>query len=168
MSGGTLTLAPNGSGLNALKYKDSSNTSNPSYDILHTGNLVTGNGITISEPNSTGVRTISGPSDEYMAHMAMPSNRHVDLTLGASGATYTAPADGYVSVSAKSSQDKSTVQLIISASAGLMYTSNNISTGTWSRFYVPIRKGQNFTYEYNGKFASNSLLFVYAEGVPSA
>ena len=168
LSGGTLTLAPNGSGLNALKYKDSSNTSNPSYDILHTGNLVTGNGITISEPNSTGVRTISGPSDEYMAHMAMPSNRYVSLTLGASGATYTAPADGYVSVSAKSSQDKSTVQLIISASAGLMHTFNDISVGTWSRFYVPIRKGQNFTYEYNGKFASNSLLFVYAEGVPSA
>lgn len=37
-----------------------------------------------------------------VAHLAMPSNTKVDLTLGASGTAYTAPADGYVSVSATS------------------------------------------------------------------
>lgn len=164
LGGGTITLAPYSSGLSALKYKDSSNTSNPSYDILHTGNLVTGNNITISEPNSTGVRTISGPSDGYIASMAFPSTSYVALDLGASGASYTAPTDGYIAVSAKSSQNNSSVQIIISANSNLMYGVNNISAGSWGRFYIPVRKGQNFTYDYVGSFASNSLKFVYAVG----
>ena len=33
-----------------------------------------------------------------VAHLAMPSSTKVDLTLGASGTTYTAPADGYICV----------------------------------------------------------------------
>lgn len=37
-----------------------------------------------------------------VAHLAMPSSTKVELTLGASGTVYTAPADGYVSVSATS------------------------------------------------------------------
>lgn len=32
-----------------------------------------------------------------VAHMAMPSDKYIDLTLGASGTTYTAPADGWFS-----------------------------------------------------------------------
>lgn len=38
-----------------------------------------------------------------VAHLAMPSSKGVTLTLGASGTSYTAPADGYVSVSTTSS-----------------------------------------------------------------
>lgn len=169
LSGGAITLAPSNGSLNALKYMDPSSTSNPSYDILHTGNLVTGNNITISEPNSTGVRTISGPSDEYMANMAMPSNRYVNLTLGASGAAYTAPADGYIAVSAKSAQNDSRVQVIVNSSSNLMHTFNGITAKLWARFYIPVRKSQTFSYEYQGKFAANSLVFVYAVGCePSA
>jgi hypothetical protein len=37
-----------------------------------------------------------------VAHLAMPSTASVNLTLGASGTSYTAPADGYISVSATS------------------------------------------------------------------
>ena len=37
-----------------------------------------------------------------IAHLAMPSTTSVTLTLGASGTTYTAPADGYISISATS------------------------------------------------------------------
>lgn len=37
-----------------------------------------------------------------IAHLAMPSSTSVDLTLGATGTTYTAPADGYMSISATS------------------------------------------------------------------
>ena len=159
MSGGTLTLAPNGSGLNALKYKDSSNTSNPSYDILHTGNLVTGNGITISEPNSTGVRTISGPSDEYMARMAMLSDKYIDLTLGASGATYTAPADGWVYYYA-SATTKNTIHsaycrleqggrptIELRAQPRTNFTTDASKTSELLCFLTPVKKG-NFIFAY--------------------
>lgn len=38
-----------------------------------------------------------------VAHLAMPSNTSVDLTLGASGTTYTAPAGGYFTANTSSS-----------------------------------------------------------------
>lgn len=41
------------------------------------------------------IMTKSTTNNEYMGHMAMPSNKYIDLELGASGTTYTAPADGY-------------------------------------------------------------------------
>lgn len=165
-NGGAITLAPYGSSLNALKYKDSSNTSNPSYDILHTGNLVTGNNITISKPNSTGVRTISGPSNEYMAHMAMPSARYVELTLGASGASYTAPADGYFLV-------KST----LSAKQYKMRFENETTTyqrqirATGPNEYcvcdINVRRGDIVVLHYDGTLSNPSLTFYYAEGASS-
>ena len=165
LSGGTLTLAPNGSGLNALKYKDSSNTSNPSYDILHTGNLVTGNGITISEPNSTGVRTISGPSDVYMAHMAFPSDRYVDLTLGASGSSYTAPADGWAVISKKTTAANQSVSLGISNSVRYFIISplNGGSVNT----SLPVRKGAKFYCTYTAGGNLDFFRFVYAVGSES-
>lgn len=49
---------------------------------------------------SSGMLTVDTAA---VAHLAMPSNKGVNLTLGASGTSYTAPADGYVSVSATSS-----------------------------------------------------------------
>lgn len=177
LGGGAITLAPMGSSLNGLKYRDSSNTSNPSYDILHTGNLVAGNNITISEPNSTGVRTISGPSDEYMAHMAMPSNRYVDLTLGASGSSYTAPADGYVSFLQKI--NKATTQLSafnigvngnVRPGFGCNRTGTTFGVGL-VRGFIPVRKGDSFYVSYtllDTSYDGAQLRFHYAEGIPSA
>ena len=165
LSGGTLTLAPNGSGLNALKYKDSSNTSNPSYDILHTGNLVTGNGITISEPNSTGVRTISGPSDVYMAHMAFPSDRYVDLTLGANGSSYTAPADGWAVISKKTSAVNQSVSLGIGNS--VRYLTISPTKGGSVSTSLPVRKGANFYCTYSAGGDLDFFRFVYAVGSES-
>ncbi len=44
--------------------------------------------IDASNFNADGKSLLSG--------LGMPSNRYIDLTLGASGATYTAPANGYI------------------------------------------------------------------------
>ena len=163
LSGGVITLAPNGSVLNALKYKDSSNTSNPSYDILHTGNLVTGNGITISEPNSTGVRTISGPSDEYMARMAMPSDRYVDLTLGASGAKYTAPADGYFCIAKRPTSTGQHIYMGINNGSPSV-TSISFNNTTHVQCYIPCKKGGTCTVSYTANGETAFFRFVYAEG----
>ena len=165
LSGGAITLAPYGSGLNALKYRDSANTSNPSYDILHTGNLVTGDNITISEPNSTGVRTISGPSNEYMASMAMPSGRYIDLTLGASGSSYTAPADGWVVLSKKVNAVNQSASLGISNSVRYnTWVPTNTGSATTS---LPVKKGTNFYCTYSAGGNLELFRFVYAVGSES-
>lgn len=178
LSGGAITLAPNNGSLNALKYKNSDGTDNPSYDILHTGNLVAGNNITISEPNSTGIRTISGPSNEYMASMALPSNRYVNLTLGASGANYTAPADGYVSFLQKLSKGNNTqlpsFNIGVNGDTRPGFGCNRVGTSLGAatiRGFVPVRKGDSFYISYvllDTSYTGAQLKFHYAEGVPSA
>lgn len=35
---------------------------------------------------------------EYLSGLGMPSSKYIDLTLGASGTTYTAPANGWVNM----------------------------------------------------------------------
>lgn len=161
LGGGAITLAPYSSGLNALKYKDSGSASGPSYDILHTGNLVTGNNITISEPNSTGVRTISGPSNEYMAGMAMPSDRYVNLDLGASGTSYTAPADGWVYVTKLATK----INQYLSLTSGNMQVAQNaVANDSTISLLLQVRKGVSFRVGYNLGGATQRFGFQYAEG----
>lgn len=166
-SGGTLTLAPYNSSLNALKYKNSDRTDNPSYDILHTGNLVTGNNITISEPNSTGVRTISGPSNERMAHMAMPSGSYVDLTLGASGAAYTAPTDGWLCFAKQANAANQRIALFNAGSqsdtmiGSCVFSSGN---GQGLHAFVPAKKGDKITIIYSADGQTAYFRFIYAVG----
>ena len=82
------------------------------------------------------------------------------LTLGASGTTYTAPADGYFCISAKSAK---TVRL-----DGLSY---NVTmppvTNSLSAFIFPISKGKIVTLRYDTLDISDSwnyFRFIYAKG----
>lgn len=110
---------------------------------------------------------ISDVGSTACAHYAMPSRRYIDVTLGASGATYTAPADGYVAFSFKATGDAS-IQILYNIQANLMYSVNNLKNGQWARGYLPVSKGKGFTLEYIGEFVTKSLKFVYVEGTPSA
>lgn len=160
--GGAITLAPYSSGLSALKYKDSSNTSNPSYDILHTGNLVTGNNITISEPNSTGVRTISGPSNEYMASMAFPSTSYVDLNLGASPTKFIAPANGWFDfVSNATTAGGQYCRLLDTKNTGLRQSSYASGAKQYIELMIPVYKGQEISVYYTAPVST--FRFYYAE-----
>ena len=44
---------------------------------------------------SDNTRQYNNTISSQVAHMAMPSSKYIELTLGASGTTYTAPADGW-------------------------------------------------------------------------
>ena len=67
-----------------------------------------------------------------VTHMAMPSNKYINLTLGASGTTYTAPADGYFTIFA--SVAKSVRLDALAVSCTLPDTEQGI-TGT----HVPVK-----------------------------
>ena len=102
----------------------------------------------------------SPANNTYMAHMAMPSDKYIDLTLGATGTTYTAPADGWF-------------QCACTGTAGSTYfelTNNYISccasyNGGWGRACMPVTKGMVITVYYKGNNFSKKLFrFNYAEG----
>lgn len=100
--------------------------------------------------SSIGKSVISG--------LGMPSKRYIDLTLGASEAIYTAPANGWFN-------------LITQGLTYLdMYRTNdrfgsisNPNNG-YARKFVPIQKGQSLTIYYAGTPTNTSFRFYYAEG----
>lgn len=93
------------------------------------------------------------------AHMAMPSGTYNALTLGASGSTYTAPADGYFAFYTDS------ITTSILANYGGLYGNVCVNSSGFSNWnFLPVSKGVTVILYY-GLLGSNSrLFFVYAQG----
>ena len=101
----------------------------------------------------------------------MPSGRYIDLTLGASGSKYTAPADGWIGfrkTTNAASQGIGIDNLSINPGGGAadvsfgMYVTAQASTGL--RVFVPVRKGDTVVYDYNAGGATAYFRFIFAEG----
>lgn len=105
---------------------------------------------------------LSAAGLEVAANASMPSGRYVDLTLGASGASYTAPASG------------SLVVYMVPDAAGNGFRVGKGSTSytsirTSNKGYaignmIPLSKGNVFWVTYDGTPTSAYLRFFYAEG----
>lgn len=98
----------------------------------------------------------------FASGLGMPSNKYINLTLGASGSSYTAPANGYVILAAVvSSADgqiclksySSNIESRITARGGWCYT-----------LTLPVRKGETFKLEYQQSLTQGFFTFTYAEG----
>lgn len=94
----------------------------------------------------------------------MPSSNFIELTLGASGNTYVAPANGYFVI------DKQ----VVAAGSGQIWISGNYffdgrscSSGlAYIQFTTPAcKKGDDIIiYHYNINVNTGSFKFVYAQG----
>lgn len=96
------------------------------------------------------------------AGLAMPSDTYDTLTIGASGTTYTAPANGWFAAVGHAS----------ASNAGIgLFTSNNLgSTASLQGFVagmanIPVKKGESVELRYNS--APYSFRFIYAVGSES-
>ena len=108
------------------------------------------------------IMTKSPTNNEYMGHMAMPSDKYIDLTLGANGTKYTAPANGWVMVQLYPAPVGARLQIHGSDTQyGFIFTSPN-ADGIL-RATIPVRKGEI----YLVNFTSGTLhmhRFIYAVG----
>ncbi|MCZ4065452.1 hypothetical protein NB636_02065 [Oxalobacter aliiformigenes] len=96
-----------------------------------------------------------------VANLAMPSASYVNLTLGASGAYYTAPADGYISLIKRATQSGEYVAIY--GTAGIQDVMWSI--GATQIFAIaPVRKGTAVKINYSASGILDSFVFVYAEG----
>lgn len=95
-----------------------------------------------------------------ISHMSMPSDTFVELTLGASGATYTAPADGWFM--SRQQYDSGYYQVDV---VGKSIVETNTSN-TQMTFMVPVRKGQSLGYIYSNLVTTGFgyFGFLYANG----
>lgn len=95
---------------------------------------------------------------DAVAHLAMPSDTKVDLTLGASGTTYTAPADGYVQIMGKTTTAGGFIEI---ASGFMDFTFQGAAAEIYTRGYCPVVN--SYLISYNS-FNTGTCVFVYAVG----
>lgn len=103
-----------------------------------------------------------------------PSNRYIDLELGASGSTYTAPANGwyyYCRITAGSQYVILAVNSTDLTNANTIrqtaeYCSSDVGTvnGLTVVGFVPVKRGDKVTYIGNVNGADLRFRFIYAEG----
>lgn len=105
------------------------------------------------------------------AGWAMPSSTYDTLTLGASGSTYTAPANGWVVATQRITNGYLGVATVYTNSDGICMQVNNATSNPQDlNVFIPIQKNETFKVVYGGTLGtatSNRFLFVYAKGSES-
>jgi len=112
----------------------------------------------------TDFANINNTAKIAIAHNAMPSDVYDDLTLGARGTTYTAPADGYVYLNVNANAgDWSFMQ----NNTNKLGVSQVTSYGGDLSSFIPVKKGDLFTIVFAHIGAVNFFRFIYAVGSES-
>lgn len=109
---------------------------------------------------------VSDEGKALMSKMAMPSGRAIDLTLGASGSTYIAPANGWFYLNKVAGSDWYYCEFT-GAIEGLWD-----SLPCWGSGYrtspikicAQVKKGATIKVNYNATGVTNNFKFIYAEG----
>ena len=98
---------------------------------------------------------------EVGGSLGMPSNKYVNLTLGASGDSYTAPANGWLHLRTIKSTAGFTA---FASSSGLGVESRTTINGTACTLYIPCKKGDTIGCLYDGVNTEIDFKFIYAVG----
>lgn len=97
--------------------------------------------------------------------LGMPSNTYDDLTSGASGTQYTAPADGWFYFAKWAANNvNGYVSLINLSNYMASEWRNSIGLG---RVYIPAKKGDIVQADYDAQGNTDVIRFIYAEGSKS-
>ena len=125
-------------------------------------------GAAITGKANKDLSNLTATGKEVCANMAMPSDQYDTLTVGASGATYTAPADGYFTMHFGSDYaNQKLTQLVNTTTKVGMSTFD--SAGWSHKSFVPCSKGDVIQLSYQTDdtshlFTTMDLYFVYANG----
>lgn len=118
-----------------------------------------------SSKANTSLSNLSTAGKDLASGLGMPSNRYIDLTLGASGATYTAPANGYFCLIGNSGINGNFQISFHNQTANFKQTILGNFYADWVSTYIPAKNGDVVLLLYNNlTAASHSFLFIYAEG----
>ena len=107
---------------------------------------------------------ISTNSRETITRWGYPSNKYINLTLNASGSSYTAPADGYVVYHCIVSEQTGFYQAGVTTSYGARVQCGFYGYSNYGGCVLPISKGQWFQVYYETNTTSRVLQFVYCKG----
>jgi hypothetical protein len=94
---------------------------------------------------------------------SFPSNTYINLTLQASGSTYTAPADGYMYLGKAHSAVGGLIDMYNLTSQYRLQTMNAFA-GTYMLQTIPCKKGDIVRINYVADGALDGFKFIYAVG----
>ena len=140
------------------------NTLGNNQYACHCGKVVYSSGIITSFTPKTTFHAVDSNDSSWLSGLGMPSSKYIDLTLGASGSTYTAPANGYFCIIA--SGDSSGVHWI----EMMNNSASSIARGIYGtlafqyKIATEAKKGDNINIQYQGINTPNVFRFIYAEG----
>lgn len=123
-------------------------------------------GITSFQPKTT-FHALDYNDKSEIIKWGMPTNKADVLTLGASGTTYTAPANGYFAFFAHYSSGSGAIVAMQNTNTdshilGMEHTWYASNGG--ARLYCPVKKGDSCTINYNCTMKNIYFRFIYAEG----
>ena len=108
------------------------------------------------------MNNLSTAGKAEVAGLAMPSDKYIDLTLGASGSTYTAPADGYFGILGISTAAYGHLN-IVNLFGWLRFSMQKAQAQQTGGGFVPVNKGATVLLEY-ASMNIEKFRFVYAQG----
>lgn len=101
-----------------------------------------------------------------IAGYSMPSDTYDDLTLGASGSTYIAPANGYFVILADLNTSPCYLA-IYNTSSGIGDYNGYAYVSGYARGYVPVKRGDIIQIDYTSISNMRHFRFYYAVGSES-
>lgn len=114
----------------------------------------------------TSLSNLTTTGEAVVPHLSMPGSTRTALTVGASGSTYTAPADGYFYAQGKGAASSTNTHTYIE----LKTQTQGVSQGVYGasaygyKVYIPVLKGTEVTLDYQASVTNLSLVFIYAKG----
>jgi hypothetical protein len=100
------------------------------------------------------------------AGWALPSSTYKDLTLGASGSTYTAPANGWFYIQKQSNASGQYLN-ITNNTNGLSAETSSQGSNQSTREFLPVSKNDVIAISYSVAGATQVFRFIYAKGSES-
>lgn len=110
----------------------------------------------------TDLSNLSTVGKAAVAHLGMPTNQWVGLSIPVTMTKLTMPADGYLySVIVASSSSMGMMNMMNKTGFGNM---KQVPANSAEKMYLPVRKGDVVTVEYNNLSETTTMQFYYAEG----
>lgn len=116
---------------------------------------------------NTDLDNLTAIAAEYIANQAMPSDSYTDLTLGASGTNYTAPADGWFFIHKAGDGSGQYLTVVNYGQINFdkfQYIGYDITGGAQLTCLMPVKKGDSVRIGYSLGGQTYSFRFIYAQG----